>query len=31
MIFFDIAAIIVVVLVFYAGYKVGRWVQKELV
>lgn len=31
MIFIELAAVIVIVVVFYAGYKVGRWVQREVI
>lgn len=31
MIFLDIAAMLVVALVFYLGYRLGRWVQRELI
>lgn len=27
----DLAAVIVIAVVFYAGYKVGRWVQREII
>ena len=31
MMILELAAFIVIVVAFYAGYKVGRWVQREVI